>query len=259
MYIATFLYLFRKQLPLSSTLTDSTWPPWMSDFRESLNPSMGIKNALCLLTFPGSWLLYLAYMGHSVSFIPCQMCVRIDVLNFWEKSKLVCVLWRNCLLFCLMRCRELRVFLRSAEFLFKTQSWIPSWLQGSWCYPTDRNGQANFLVQKREDPKRRDGMIVDRCGRVGGSPPARNTLPQGILSPAEPKPGSPCISLFPPFSPASSWLSGHRWEWGLKAWMEEMRLRDFRQAPQEDGGGALVLFFFFFGFFLYIFFLIIYF
>ena len=113
-------------MPLSSTLTDSTWPPWMSDFRESLNPSMGIKNALCLLTFPGSWLLYLAYMGHSVSFIPCQMCVRIDVLNFWEKSKLVCVLWRNCLLFGLMRCRELRVFLRSAEFLFKTQSWIPS-------------------------------------------------------------------------------------------------------------------------------------
>ena len=87
---------------------------------------MGIKNAPCLLTFAGSWLLYLAYMGHSVSFIPCQMCVRIDVLNFWERSGLVCVLWRNCLLFCVMRCRELRVFLRSAEFLFKTQHWIPS-------------------------------------------------------------------------------------------------------------------------------------
>lgn len=113
-------------MPLSSTLTDSTWPPWMSNFRESLNHSMGIKNAPCLLTFAGSWLLYLAYMGHSVSFIPCQMCVRIDVLNFWERSGLVCVLWRNCLLFCVMRCRELRVFLRSAEFLFKTQHWIPS-------------------------------------------------------------------------------------------------------------------------------------
>lgn len=112
-------------MPLSSTLTDSTWPPWMSNFRESLNHSMGIKNAPCLLTF-GSWLLYLAYMGHSVSFIPCQMCVRTDVLNFWERSGLVCVLWRNCLPFCVMRWTELRVFLRSAEFLFKTQRWIPS-------------------------------------------------------------------------------------------------------------------------------------
>lgn len=42
--------------------------------------------------------------------------------------------------------------------------------------------------------------------------------------------------------------------------MEEMRLRDFRQAPQEDGGEAVVLVFvLFFRFFLYLFSLIIYF
>ena len=29
--------------------------------------------------------------------------------------------------------------------------------------------------------------------------------------------------------------------------MEEIRLRDFRQAPQEDGGEAVVLVFFFLG------------
>lgn len=204
---------------------------------------MGIKNAPCLLTFAGSWLLYLAYMGHSVSFIPCQMCVRIDVLNFWERSGLVCVLWRNCLLFCVMRCRELRVFLRSADFSLKHSTGFP--LTAGKLTLSDRNEQDNFLVQEREDPKRRDGMIVDRGGRVGGSPPARSTLPQGTLPPAEPKPGSPCSSLFPLFSPAYSWLSGHSWEWGLKAWMEEIRLRDFRQAPQEDGGEAVVLVFFF--------------
>lgn len=204
---------------------------------------MGIKNAPCLLTFAGSWLLYLAYMGHSVSFIPCQMCVRIDVLNFWERSGLVCVLWRNCLLFCVMRCRELRVFLRSADFSLKHSTGFS--LTAGKLALSDRNEQDNFLVQEREDPKRRDGMTVDRGGRVGGSPPARSTLPQGILPPAEPKPGSPCSSLFPLFSPAYSWLSGHSWEWGLKAWMEEIRLRDFRQAPQEDGGEAVVLVFFF--------------
>ena len=223
MYIATFLYLFRKQLPLSSTLTDSTWPPWMSDFRESLNPSMGIKNALCLLTFPGSWLLYLAYMGHSVSFIPCQMCVRIDVLNFWEKSKLVCVLWRNCLLFCLMRCRELRVFLRSAEFLFKTQSWIPSWLQGSWCYPTEM-GKPISLCRKGRIQREGMGWLWTGVGGweahlLPGTLCPRASCPQQNPSLAAPASLSfhPSV-LLPPGSQGIGGSEGWRLEWRKWGW-----------------------------------------
>lgn len=91
---ATFLQVFRKPLGFGLTLTDFDLPIQISDYGGSLNPSIRSRNIvpgesvfvhLCWVVF-----LYLEYMGHFVSFIVCQSCVSIDVLNFWETSGLLC-------------------------------------------------------------------------------------------------------------------------------------------------------------------------
>lgn len=166
----------------------------MSDFRESLNHSMGIKSAPCLLTF-GSGSLYLAYIGplSPLYLVRCYYCEdeRFELLG---EGGLVCVLWRNCLPFCANEMDRTGKSSWGQRFLFKTRCGFPLTARVGII---NRNEQNNFLVQERRI-KRRIGWSCGQGWLLGRFTSCQEHLPQGILPPAEPKPGSPAaVSFYP--------------------------------------------------------------
>lgn len=125
-------------------------------------------------------LVSLSGMYGSICLLPCQSCVRLDILNFWERSGFLCVFWNPpAAAFLCSRCP--RTF-QSSEFLCNPKQWVP--LTAGGCHHC--GSELDISLCRAGRLRRGRWRWGGGEGEVPPPPLRRNTLPpvgNGACSP----------------------------------------------------------------------------